>query len=52
MSPASVTVFQLSAHGAAMVKCNDTGSLDELIPREPEPAADGADASKKEDDDA
>ena len=32
VSPASVTVFQLSAHGAAMLKCNDTGSLDELIP--------------------
>jgi probable phosphoglycerate mutase len=33
VSPASVTVFELSAHGAAMVKCNDTGSLDELIPK-------------------
>jgi probable phosphomutase (TIGR03848 family) len=33
VSPASVTVFQLSAHGAAMLKCNDTGSLDELIPK-------------------
>ncbi len=33
VSPASVTVFELSAHGAAMVKCNDTGSLDELLPR-------------------
>ena len=33
VSPASVTVFQLSPHGAAMVKCNDTGSLDELVPR-------------------
>jgi probable phosphoglycerate mutase len=32
VSPASVTVFELSAHGAAMVKCNDTGSLDELQP--------------------
>jgi probable phosphoglycerate mutase len=37
VSPASVTVFELSAHGAAMVKCNDTGSLDELLPAEPEP---------------
>ena len=26
VSPASVTVFELSAYGAAMVKCNDTGS--------------------------
>jgi probable phosphoglycerate mutase len=33
VSPASVTVFELTAHGAAMVKCNDTGSLDELIPK-------------------
>ncbi len=34
VSPASVTVFELSAYGAAMVKCNDTGSLEELRPRE------------------
>jgi probable phosphoglycerate mutase len=39
VSPASVTVFELGPHGAAMVKCNDTGSLDELLP--PEPATDG-----------
>ena len=32
VSPASVTVFELSAHGAAMLKCNDTGTLDELLP--------------------
>ena len=30
VSPASVTVFDLSPHGAAMLKCNDTGSLEEL----------------------
>jgi probable phosphomutase (TIGR03848 family) len=36
VSPASVTAFQLSAHGAALVKCNDTGSLDELRPTPPE----------------
>ena len=35
VSPASVTVFELSPYGAAMVKCNDTGSLDELKPRPP-----------------
>ena len=35
VSPASVTVFELTAHGAAMVKCNDTGSLDELLPPPP-----------------
>jgi probable phosphomutase (TIGR03848 family) len=32
VSPASVTAFELTAHGAAMVKCNDTGSLEELAP--------------------
>jgi probable phosphoglycerate mutase len=46
VSPASVTVFELSAHGAAMIKCNDTGSLDEL--RRPEPKAD-ADADAEAD---
>jgi len=38
VSPASVTVFELSPYGAAMVKCNDTGSLDELRPPPPEPS--------------
>ncbi len=33
VSPASVTVFELGAYGASLVKCNDTGSLDELIPK-------------------
>jgi probable phosphomutase (TIGR03848 family) len=33
VSPASVTVFELSPHGAALVKCNDTGDLDELRPK-------------------
>jgi probable phosphoglycerate mutase len=40
VSPASVTVFELTAHGAALLKCNDTGTLDELRP--PEPAPDSA----------
>jgi probable phosphomutase (TIGR03848 family) len=44
VSPASVTAFQLSAHGAAMLKCNDTGSLEELIPRPAEDAPDGESA--------
>ena len=30
VSPASVTAFEFSPHGVAMVKCNDTGTLDEL----------------------
>ena len=40
VSPASVTVFELGEHGAAMIKCNDTGTLDELLappPKEDEP---------------
>ena len=43
VSPASITAFELTAHGAAMVKCNDTGSLDELAPPEPEGSRDGRD---------
>jgi probable phosphoglycerate mutase len=39
VSPASVTVFELGEHGAAMLKCNDTGTLEELLP--PPPKADG-----------
>jgi probable phosphomutase (TIGR03848 family) len=35
VSPASVTVLELSAHGTALVKCNDTGALDELRPPSP-----------------
>ncbi len=30
VAPASITVFELGPHGASMVKCNDTGSLDDL----------------------
>ena len=30
VSPASVTVLEIHAQGCALVKCNDTGSLDEL----------------------
>jgi probable phosphomutase (TIGR03848 family) len=35
VSPASVTVFALGAHGVTLVKCNDTGSLAELVRKEP-----------------
>jgi probable phosphomutase (TIGR03848 family) len=42
VSPASVTVFQLGAFGAALVKSNDTGSLEELIPKAKEPAGEPA----------
>jgi probable phosphoglycerate mutase len=30
VSPASVTVLEVHEHGCVLVKCNDTGSLDEL----------------------
>jgi broad specificity phosphatase PhoE len=49
VSPASVTAFQLSTVGATLVKCNDTGALDELRPprdeHEQRTAADGASPS-------
>lgn len=31
VSPASVTAFEFHPYGVMMLKCNDTGSLDELI---------------------
>jgi probable phosphomutase (TIGR03848 family) len=36
VSPASVTVFDFHPYGVMMVKCNDTGGVDDLLP-EPEP---------------
>jgi len=39
VSPASVTVLEFHAFGVTLVKCNDTGTLDELVPAPaPEPA--------------
>ena len=35
ISPASVTAFVFTETGVAMVKCNDTGSLDDLQPSAP-----------------
>ena len=35
VSPASVTAFEFGPHGVAMLKCNDTGGLDELKLPEP-----------------
>ena len=32
VSPASATAFVFSEHGVALLKCNDTGTLDELRP--------------------
>ena len=37
VSPASVTAFEFGPHGVAMLKCNDTGVLDELRPPAPRP---------------
>ncbi|MDQ1508626.1 MAG: hypothetical protein QOG50_470 [Actinomycetota bacterium] len=36
VSPASATVLDFHAYGALLVKCNDTGGLDDLLP-DPEP---------------
>ena len=36
VSPASATVLDFHAYGVLLVKCNDTGGLDDLLP-EPEP---------------
>ncbi len=46
VSPASVTALALSPHGAALLKCNDTGGLADLVPDTP-PAEDGRDAAKE-----
>jgi probable phosphoglycerate mutase len=44
-APASVSAVQVGVHGALVLKCNDTGSLQDLLPPPPaEPAAEGADS--------
>ncbi|MFZ4583907.1 MAG: histidine phosphatase family protein [Acidimicrobiia bacterium] len=35
-APASVSVLQFGSHGALVLKCNDTGSLADLVPEPPE----------------
>ncbi len=47
VSPASVTVFELGQFGAALVKCNDTGSLEELVPKPEEPVASGTSTAEE-----
>jgi len=42
VSPASVTVFELGPHGAAMLTCNSLGSLEELMPPPAPEQASGA----------
>ena len=42
VSPASVTVFDFHPYGVMMVKCNDTGGLDDLLPEAaPPPSSEG-----------
>jgi probable phosphoglycerate mutase len=42
VSPASVTIFDLGPHGAALLTCNDTGDLPSLVAApDPPPAAEG-----------
>ena len=50
VSPASVTAFAFSPHGVAMVKCNDTGGLDDLKP--PPPKTEDSEAPGEGDGDA
>jgi probable phosphoglycerate mutase len=38
VSPASATVFDFHSYGQMLVKCNDTGGLDDLIPEPEAPA--------------
>jgi probable phosphoglycerate mutase len=49
VSPASVTAFAFSGHGVAMLKCNDTGTLDELAPPPPPPSEAAAAAGAEPD---
>jgi probable phosphoglycerate mutase len=43
VAPASVTVFDFHTFGVMLVKCNDTGGLDDLLP---EPETNGAQAAE------
>jgi probable phosphomutase (TIGR03848 family) len=45
VSPASVTVFEFHRFGATLVKCNDTGGLDDLLPAPEAPAPGETDAN-------
>ena len=42
VSPASVTVFDFHTYGVVMVKCNDTGGLDDLLPEPEAPATEAS----------
>jgi hypothetical protein len=43
VSPASVTVLDFYSHGAMLVKSNDTGGLEELLPAPPAAEAEPTD---------
>lgn len=43
VSPASITVIDFHQYGAQLVKCNDTGSLDDLLPPSPAPSPENDD---------
>jgi probable phosphoglycerate mutase len=47
VAPASVTVFDFHSFGAMLVKCNDTGGLDDLMPEAPAAAGASAVASEQ-----
>ncbi|HEX5613595.1 MAG TPA: MSMEG_4193 family putative phosphomutase [Acidimicrobiia bacterium] len=42
VAPASVTALEFHAHGCLLLKCNDTGSLADLVPPPPAPDVDTA----------
>jgi probable phosphoglycerate mutase len=46
VSPASLTAFAFTTHGVAMLKCNDTGTLDELRPPKPDADAEAEGAGE------
>jgi len=48
VNPASVTAFAFSGAGVALLKCNDTGTLDDLRPPPPHDAPDETEQDKKE----
>jgi probable phosphoglycerate mutase len=45
VSPASVTVLEFHRFGATLVKCNDTGGLDDLLPAPDAPVPPETDTS-------
>jgi probable phosphomutase (TIGR03848 family) len=51
VAPASVTVLELGRFGATLVKSNDTGTMDDLVPPTPPPEESGPSAPGSEADD-